>query len=129
MALRESVAAGRKVDFFIVGAAKAGTTSVFRYLSQHPQLFMPDDKEPHFFGDQRPFAKYGLYPRYEDYMALFEGADSGPVAFNYTARNIDIIFSHDAWRGGGCLQTLVRPFINREFGFSLSALLAYALYS
>jgi hypothetical protein len=79
MALRESVAAGRKVDFFIVGAAKAGTTSVFRYLSQHPQLFMPDDKEPHFFGDQRPFAKYGLYPRYEDYMALFEGANSGQL--------------------------------------------------
>lgn len=64
----------RKVDFFIVGAAKSGTTSAFRYLSSHPDLFMPGDKEPHFFGDQRPFAKYGQYPRYEDYIALFAQA-------------------------------------------------------
>jgi hypothetical protein len=79
MPARETLLSSRKIDFFIVGAAKAGTTSVFRYLSQHPRLFMPEDKEPHFFGDQRPFAKYGLYPRYEDYMALFAGAGAGQL--------------------------------------------------
>ncbi len=39
-------------DFFIAGAAKAGTTSLWRYLLQHPQIFMPRefrDKEPAFF--------------------------------------------------------------------------------
>lgn len=80
----------RKVDFFIVGAAKSGTTSVFRYLSTHPGLFLPNDKEPHFFGDQRPRAKYGEYPTYEDYISLFEGAGShqllgeGSTAYLYS---------------------------------------------
>ena len=37
-------------DFFIVGAPKCGTTSLYSYLKQHPEIFMPDRKEPHFFG-------------------------------------------------------------------------------
>ncbi len=36
-------------DFFIVGAPKAGTTSLYGYLSQHPHVFAPEIKEPHFF--------------------------------------------------------------------------------
>ena len=41
----------RKPDFFVVGAAKSGTTSLYRYLVQHPAIFMPKIKEPHFFGE------------------------------------------------------------------------------
>jgi hypothetical protein len=36
-------------DFIIVGAAKAGTTSLYTYLSQHPAIFMPQNKEPSYF--------------------------------------------------------------------------------
>jgi hypothetical protein len=36
-------------NFFIVGAAKCGTTSLYEYLSQHPDIFMCPVKEPHFF--------------------------------------------------------------------------------
>jgi len=36
-------------NFFIVGAAKAGTTSFFEYLAQHPQVYVPFCKEPHYF--------------------------------------------------------------------------------
>ena len=36
-------------NFLIIGAAKAGTSSLHYYLSQHPQIFMPDLKEPKFF--------------------------------------------------------------------------------
>ncbi len=36
-------------DFFIVGAAKAGTTSLYWYLNEHPEIFMSPIKEPHFF--------------------------------------------------------------------------------
>jgi hypothetical protein len=36
-------------NFLIIGAQKAGTTSVYEYLSQHPDLFMSTPKEPHFF--------------------------------------------------------------------------------
>lgn len=36
-------------NFLIIGAAKSGTTSLYRYLSQHPQVFMSSFKEPQFF--------------------------------------------------------------------------------
>jgi hypothetical protein len=36
-------------NFFIVGAAKAGTTALYEYLKQHPQVYMPPLKEPHYF--------------------------------------------------------------------------------
>lgn len=35
--------------FFIIGAAKAGTTSLHFYLDQHPEIGMSAVKEPHFF--------------------------------------------------------------------------------
>lgn len=39
----------KKPNFFIVGAPKCGTTSLYSYLRQHPDIFMPDNKEPQFF--------------------------------------------------------------------------------
>ena len=36
-------------NFVILGAAKAGTTSLYRYLQQHPQIYLPRIKEPNFF--------------------------------------------------------------------------------
>lgn len=36
-------------DFIIIGAQKAGTSSLFAYLSQHPQLLPSYAKEVHFF--------------------------------------------------------------------------------
>ena len=36
-------------NFLIVGAAKAGTTSLYQYLRQHPDIFMPRWKELSFF--------------------------------------------------------------------------------
>jgi len=36
-------------DFFVVGAMKSATTSLFHYVGQHPDVFVPADKEPGFF--------------------------------------------------------------------------------
>jgi hypothetical protein len=36
-------------NFFILGAAKCGTSSLRGYLSRHPEVFMSDPKEPFFF--------------------------------------------------------------------------------
>jgi Sulfotransferase domain len=36
-------------NFLIIGAAKAGTTSLYRYLRCHPEVFMPEKKELQFF--------------------------------------------------------------------------------
>lgn len=38
-----------KPNFLIVGAAKSGSTSLYQYLSQHPEVFMPVNKEPNYF--------------------------------------------------------------------------------
>ncbi len=36
-------------DFYVVGAAKSGTTAVWSWLRQHPDVFLPAVKEPGFF--------------------------------------------------------------------------------
>ena len=36
-------------SFIIGGAPKAGTTALWAYLADHPEVFMPGYKEPHFF--------------------------------------------------------------------------------
>lgn len=45
----------RKPNFFIVGAPKCGTTAMYEYLKQHPDVFMPVAKELHFFGRDLQF--------------------------------------------------------------------------
>jgi hypothetical protein len=40
-------------DFLVIGAGKSGTTSLDKYLNQHPQIFVPKVKEPNFFGYER----------------------------------------------------------------------------
>lgn len=39
-----------KPDFFLVGAPKCGTTAMHAYLRMHPEVFMPGDKEIHYYG-------------------------------------------------------------------------------
>jgi Sulfotransferase family len=39
----------RVPDFFIVGHQKCGTTALYLMLRSHPQIFMPDVKEPRYF--------------------------------------------------------------------------------
>jgi hypothetical protein len=39
-------------NFFIIGAQKAGTTSLYHYLAQHPQIYMSPAKEPFFFNHE-----------------------------------------------------------------------------
>jgi hypothetical protein len=75
----------RLPDFLVVGAAKSGTTSLYHYLKQHPGIFMPDIKEPHFFtyGGKKPPHEH---PRdieavwdFADYADLFDKVGGGQV--------------------------------------------------
>jgi hypothetical protein len=43
-------ASGPRPNFFIVGAPRSGTTAMYEYLRQHPDVFMPYRKEPVYFG-------------------------------------------------------------------------------
>lgn len=65
-------------NFFVVGAQKAGTTSLYHYLDQHPEVFMCPAKEPHFFeGMQsdyvRPDRRLEPVTDLEAYLDLFDG--------------------------------------------------------
>jgi hypothetical protein len=47
-------------DFFLVGAARSGTTSVYRFLQRRPEIFIPKLKEPKFFSsDENTFPHRG----------------------------------------------------------------------
>jgi hypothetical protein len=69
-------------DFFIVGSPKTGTTSLYEMLREHPQIYMPEIKEPLFLAsDLAPHPKLAkerreaLFPRTLDrYLALFDAA-------------------------------------------------------
>jgi len=45
-------------NFFLVGAPKCGTTSLYFYLDQHPQIYMSPIKEPHFLADEIRLSNY-----------------------------------------------------------------------
>jgi hypothetical protein len=72
-------------NFLIVGATKCGTSSLHKYLAQHPEIFMSKAKEPRFISSQvTPFPLNGpkddkveswYVKKYDDYVQLFEGAE------------------------------------------------------
>jgi hypothetical protein len=70
----------RMPDFLVVGAARSGTTTLDSYLRQHPQIFLPDVKEPSFFvfeGEGKKYVKgrFAFAVRNpEDYEKLFRSA-------------------------------------------------------
>ena len=43
--------------FLLLGTNKAGTTTLYQALKQHPQVFLPHKKELHFFNDDFNYAK------------------------------------------------------------------------
>lgn len=75
----------RKPDFFVVGAAKAGTSSLYGYISQHRQIFMPDLKEPHFFSEWHPPTP--TPQNFGEYLSLFtdvpKGVRAGEASTSY----------------------------------------------
>lgn len=55
--------------FLVIGAMKAGTTSLHAYLSSHPDVFMTTPKEPNFFVEGQGWRNGVAW-----YESLFEGA-------------------------------------------------------
>jgi len=75
-------------NFMIIGVAKAGTTSLFHYLDQHPQVYMCPEKGTNFFGYEDahdwkwtdegdpPMLQNFPVRTFEAYEAMFAGASS-----------------------------------------------------
>jgi hypothetical protein len=68
-------------NFFIVGAAKAGTTSLYHYLKEIPGVYMSEVKEPYYFSPHPYTQQYagGTITDKDEYLSLFRHA-SGHTA-------------------------------------------------
>jgi hypothetical protein len=76
---------GKRPNLFLVGAMKAGTTSLASYLEQHPEVDFCVPKEPNFFGGGPPWSSPSkLSPA--EYARLFtehRGRWSGEASVQY----------------------------------------------
>lgn len=64
----------RYPDFFMIGAAKSGTTSLFAILKNHPGLCLPEIKEPEYFARDDLFEV-----KKADYLDMFSAAKPGQL--------------------------------------------------
>lgn len=99
-------------NFLIIGAMKSGTTSLYNYLGQHPQVYMSPNKEPRFFVYENRMPDSNI-PQWllktfqettvttlEEYESLFNGITTETVAgeaspiYLYVPRAIESIKKH-----------------------------------
>lgn len=95
----------------IIGAMKCGTTSLFYYLSEHPQISAAKDKESFFFAEDHKYARgldwyrslwdwkpehkiaieastgYAMYPRYPNVAERIAQVDNANFRFIYIMRH------------------------------------------
>ena len=76
-------------NFLIVGAQKAGTTSLYRYLQMHPDVHMPRNKEPDFFVTERNWSKgvgwyEGIFRDWDGAMAVGEASTTYSMHPHYS---------------------------------------------
>ncbi len=76
-------------NFFIIGAPKAGTTSLYHYLKKIPEIYMSENKEPNYFSlktipNKKPFKPIR---HTSEYLDLFNQAENqkivGEASTNY----------------------------------------------
>ncbi|WP_416768590.1 sulfotransferase family protein [Sulfurimonas sp. ST-25] len=70
-------------NFLIVGAGKSGSTSLYHYINQHPEVYMPDNKEPNFLVSDYQRKTNTMCPSYlDDTRRMIYDIDSYQKLFN-----------------------------------------------
>jgi len=84
-------------NLFIVGAPKSGTTSLYEWLRNHPDVYMSPFKEPCYFARDLAWETSGYYLRYgvdrDRYLALFADANGARRVAEASTR---YLYSRDA---------------------------------
>jgi len=121
--------------FFLIGAPKSGTTSLYDYLRQHPAVFMPEVKEPRYmaYADAPPpmdgpgdaeANRAAVYTR-DAYEALFAGAEGatavGEASVNYLYSDTAPARIHDLVPDAALFAVLRNP-IERAYSHYLHLL-------
>ena len=94
--VRTMVSNSTKPNLFIIGAMKSGTSYLHQLLSEHPEIFMSEEKEPCYFVDPRQLKKRwpemwekGYWKSERNYLQLFQGAENyavkGESSVEYTS--------------------------------------------
>ena len=94
-------------NFLVIGAAKAGSSSLYNYLKQHPQIYVNPGKGTGFFsweGEETDFKGPGddqqlLINNLEDYRSLFEGVSQDTIGevctdYIYGSKDPERIYHH-----------------------------------
>lgn len=71
-----------KPNFLVIGAARSGTTSLFKYLDPHPEIFMSDIKEINFFSNEKYWQKG--FEWYERHFRESDHKIRGEASTSYT---------------------------------------------
>ena len=115
-----------KVDFFIVGAPKAGTTSLYYYLNEHPEIEMSTQKETDFFSDSA-IQKHGLYygrkridtlEKYHDLFSTTQEKKYGEASVSYLFYE-DVPEKIKAYNSKGKIIIMLRNLVDRTFSHYL----------
>lgn len=78
-------------NLFIVGAAKAGTTSLHNYLNKHHNIFMSPIKEPHYFSKDIRCDNFDDYYRKHSCYDIKDYLQKSPLKLKHSAYNIEKI--------------------------------------
>ncbi len=102
---------GRLPNFLVIGSMKAGTTSLFRYLSAHPEVAMGSYKEIEFFSSDEHW-QLGL----DWYSEFFATVDNGAIAIGECSTGYTKFpaFSHAADRIASTLPDARLIYLVRE---------------
>ncbi|NRA10447.1 MAG: sulfotransferase [Crocinitomicaceae bacterium] len=116
-------------NFLIVGAAKAGTTSIAKYLEEHPEIFISKEKEPFYFVRDSfnkipkedlmlPIIEKKFHTDSESYFSLFDGVTekrSGEASVHYLYHHDEVIPKVKEELGDVHIIIVLRDPANRAF--------------
>ncbi|MFO7870641.1 MAG: sulfotransferase [Kiritimatiellia bacterium] len=121
----------RLPDFMIIGAPRSGTSSLYFHLRRHPEIFMPELKEPLFFNnfgkEVSPIRSRSPWTL-EDYAELFRPASEEQLvgeasalylcAYRDTINSIKEVYG-DKYRDLGIIAILRNPVERAWSGYLL----------
>ena len=115
-----------KPNFLIVGAAKSGTTSLANYLNKHPDIFIPEIKEPRFLikdtiiaiNNEDPLKEYLLKSSVldlEEYSEMYNVCHKmkGDASVHYLSDHKEAIPRIKKYLGDVPIFIIIRSPINR----------------
>lgn len=73
----------RLPDFIVIGAQKSGTTALFKFLSEHPKIYLPPQKEVQYFSNDNFYSKGIKWCSHEFYNNVNENMMCGDVSPQY----------------------------------------------